>query len=290
MIKILLIVSIFFKSLMSLSQIHADIDSVDSSLEYYGVASLKLGDFIQINHFYLGGFIELRNEARFNQAIFPNHNWRGYIFLEYNFKLPSKFKNINFYLPLALEHESAHPTMGVRVAADEAFHKIYDGTFRNINLNSLRMGVSLSTVNKIQTMSEIDYQVYLYSRNTPELNNLKLGFSHGFSIGWELKYYFYRQLGFFLSLFDRFIFRSRNEVNGDIYVNENNSVIQINKKYPVIRQLNQLSFSTGIYIDIKKIKRTISFYFKIIHGNKGGFVDSRDNLTLYLFGIATESF
>ena len=66
-------------SVAGLPQTLAGPNSIGSAVEYCGMLHMKAGELISVGIVDLGGFIEVRNEPRFNQGIFPNHNWRGFL-------------------------------------------------------------------------------------------------------------------------------------------------------------------------------------------------------------------
>ncbi len=107
----------------------ADPDIISSGYCYNGVPNFKVSTAFNIKYFQFGGFIEVRNEKRFNQALLPNHNWRGFAFLNGIFPIVKKGSLIT-----GIEHESAHPTMGFHENNYYAYEKIYDNKYRKINL------------------------------------------------------------------------------------------------------------------------------------------------------------
>ena len=262
----------------------ADPDSISMGYEYYGSPAVKAGDYVEYHGCRLGGFIETRNEDRFEQGPLPNHNWRGFGFLRYNHLLyKGEMNSLN--IVTGAEHESAHPTGGFHENNDEAYEMIYDGLYRNINLNSIMLGFSGITVGRVRFRYNADYRLYVYSRNTPELHDNTLTHGHGFSGGLELYVGILPTVDLYLSLFDRYIFKGDKHRPGWIYYDEGGAAVKRYESYPIINEVNTFVLKTGILIHRTDGKRTLSIYGKMLYGNIYGFVDSRDERLRFSVGM-----
>ena len=278
---------IFFISItleiFAASFVQADPDKPFIGLEYSGVPSAKVGDSFHLNSFSIGGFLESRNETRFHQGVLPNHNWRGFAFLNYEYKLKKINKN-NFTVFGGIEHESAHPTMGFNENNNEAYEMIYDDKYRNINLNSISLGISYLYENRLFNLkSIINYQQYLFSKNTPELHNTDLSNSFGMSVGFDMVFDYCQSKKVYISMFNRFIAEGDEQRVDSIYYDENGSIITKLKSYPILNKVNTIVFKTGIIFQRKKFN--ISLYLKLLYGNIFGFVDSREKRKVVSLGI-----
>jgi len=261
----------------------SDPDHISTGIEFRGVPDLRLGDTFGSERFFFGGMVEIRNESRFNQGILPNHNWRGFLSINYDFSLADSGQML--ILTPGFEHESAHPTMGLNDGNDRAYDKIYDGTYRNINLNSFTLKLSSSTGSGYSLILNGGTQFYFKSRNTPELPVNDLTWTGGFSGGFELRYPVWRNANFFISGFDRYIFRSRKKAEGNIYYDTPSAVQTRFEDYPVINNTNTISAKTGFVFSGLVPERIVSVYFGILYGNSYGFVDSREKRTVFSLGI-----
>jgi hypothetical protein len=87
----------------------ADPDFISSGYSWNGVAQVNIGDLIAIRGLILGGMVVIRNEARFNQGLLPNHNWRGFVHAGYRLA-PKAFTKRELAVVTAIEHGSAHPS------------------------------------------------------------------------------------------------------------------------------------------------------------------------------------
>lgn len=261
--------------------VSADPDHISTGLEYRGTPDARIGDTFGYKRVMLGGMAEIRNESRFNQGALPNHNWRGFAFLYYNHPLE---ENGLLTLTSGVEHESAHPTMGLNDGNNSAYDKIYDSTYRNINLNSFLLRLNGFTGSGYTLNFICDIQFY-YGRNTPELPVNRLAWSEGFSGGIEFRYPVYENLEFFISGFDRYIFQSRKKSSSNIYHDTVYGAETRYEEYPVINDTNTVSLKTGFTLNSLIPGRKASVYFEILYGNIYGFVDSREKRTVYSAGI-----
>jgi len=261
----------------------SDPDHISTGIEYRGTPQARIGDTLSYNYFSFGGMAEIRNEERFNQGALPNHNWRGFVFLYFNQPLADEENKL--VLTAGFEHESSHPTMGFNDGNDTAYEKIYDGTYRNTNMNSflLRLCSTLGTGYSLALSG--DAQFYFCSRNTPELPENDLTWSEGFSGGFEFRYPISGNTDFFISGFDRYIFQSLKKVKGNIYHDTDSGVETRREEYPVINNTNTVSARTGLIFNDLIPGRKVSIYCGILYGNIYGFVDSREKQTVYSIGI-----
>lgn len=262
----------------------ADPDLVATGYEFYGVPAVKVGDFVTFRDFSLGGFIESRNEERFTQGPLPNHNWRGYGFLRYDREALSRPGN-SIIISAGLEHESAHPTGGFHENNDEAYEMIYDGLYRNINLNSLLLGYSQSLGTDFQLRFGAEYQFYFLSKNTPELHDNSLALGHGFSAGLEFFAAVTPYLDLFVSVFDRYIFRGGEEREDWIYHDTETGPVQRYEPYPVINGMNTVAVKAGLLFNRRRDWRRVTLYGKVLYGNVSGFVDSREERLRFSAGV-----
>ena len=261
----------------------SDPDHISTGFEYSGVSGVKLGDTFGYGNFLSGGMADIRNESRFNREIIPNHNWRGFLFLYFNY--PRNYDKDTSRLTFGYEHESAHPTGGLIDDTGEAYARIYDGTYRNINMNSFLLRLSRSYGTGYDLTFTGDTQFYFYGRNTPELPVNKLTWSEGVSGSLEFRYPVSDNTGFFISLFDRYIFQGRKKIKANIYTGTDSGVETVYRDYPVINNVNTLSVKTGVVAGNIIPGRYISLYCGFLYGNICGFVDSRDTRTVYSIGI-----
>ena len=132
----LLLLLLFSSHGIYASTVRADPDFISTGMEYCGVPAVKIGDNVRFGSFSLGGMVEIRNEERFNQGVFPNHNWRGFFFGSYDYQVFAGGGSSGV-VTAGFEHESAHPTSGLNEPVSDPYQMIYDGTYRNINLNSI---------------------------------------------------------------------------------------------------------------------------------------------------------
>ncbi len=256
--------------------IKADPDHVCSGVEYSGKAAVKIGDYLAMKHLQTGGFIEVRNENNFNTKFFPNHNWRGHFFLYASF-FTEHTEGRQIYISAGFKHESAHPTMGIRNSKSDAYTKIYDDVFRNINLNSLLVRYNRERVFEHACLAAIaDYQLYFFSNNTPELPGNTSAISNGLSFGLEYTRALSGPINFYVSLFDRYIFESKKHETDSIYFGNGADCVKREASWPVINEVNTLTAKTGLMIQLEKINRQVEVYCRVLYGNIFGFVDSRD--------------
>jgi hypothetical protein len=249
-----------------------------------GVPGIKIGDILRFHYFDIGAMFEARNEKRFNQEIFPNHNWRctGRIEIPFSLRPPG---SSHFSFNALISHESAHPTMGIREPTQKAFELIYDDVYRRMILNSIGVAGRFSCSCPHNHFSAgLGCYFYFLSKNTPELAGSKLGLSNGLSIGAENRYAFNRSLDFFVSIYDRIIFRSSDSDSGLLHEGNYNNLTNVGHKYPVMTQVNTIVLKAGLVISCKEHMEIVP-YCRLLYGNSYGFIDSRDNRLALSFGI-----
>lgn len=263
----------------------ADPDYTFTGFEYAGATVVKLGDYVRLKFLETGGFIEVRDEKHFNTKFAPNHNWRGFFFLHGAFATTDN-PNKKIFLNIGYEHESAHPTMGIQKETTDPYIKLYDGQYRVIDLNSI-----LLRYNRIQLLNQntfsvkFDYQFYFYTKNTPELTKSTRSISNGLSLGLEYNRAVNDYLNFYISAFDRYIFKGKEKASGDIFIGNDT----LYKAYPIINEVNTITGKTGVALNLDKIKRRIEIYFSVLYGNIFGFVDSREKRLKIAGGICISS-
>jgi len=266
------------------SSLHADPDHIATGFEFRGSPAVRVGDRVQIGPFEAGGMVEVRNEERFNQEALPNHNWRGFAFACFNRDL---YGGDFFRASMAAgyEHESAHPTGGLGWDGDSAHEAIYDGAYRNINLNSLMVRLASEAGRRCALRLSADYQYYFLGRNTPELPGDGLGRSHGLSGGLELSLPVAGGVDVFVSAFGRRIFQGPDNETGEVYVERDGEVRKSTVSYPLINGVSTVSARCGVSAENLVPHGTVSVYCGILHGNIFGFVDSRERRTVYSIGV-----
>lgn len=264
--------------------LRADPDFIATGVEFRGVPAVKIGDDIMFGRFSLGGMVEVRNEERFNQGALPNHNWRG--FFSASYVLPVFSRGIHSgAIDTGFEHESAHPTSGLYEPATDPYQMIYDGTYRNINMNSILLRYCHTIRDSYMLKFTIHPRLYFLSRNTPELPYTDYGWSGGVSCGAEYSLPLSGSWDVFLSVFDRYIFRGSAESRRDVYFGKDGEIVSRNVLYPVINDTNTASVKSGVTYHGDGGGVEVSVYGSFIYGNIYGFVDSRDRRTQYAIGI-----
>lgn len=262
----------------------ADPNLPSTCFEYSGTPAAKIGDTIQVKGVSLGGFLQSRNEERFNQGALPNHNWRGFAFLHYTCSFPA-WGSYTPALTIGIEHESAHPSGGFYEENNEAYEMIYDGLYRNINMNSIRVSSILCYVFGGKVCLRLDYHLYLFSKNTPELHDTALSHGHGLSGGFDGIFPLWQDYSLFISAFFRYIFTSDEHRSNWIYHDQNDTVVQVYEEYPVINSVRTISLKAGLLVHHIAHDRTLSLFTRLLYGNPYGFIDSRENRLVIAAGV-----
>ena len=275
--------------------IPADPDCIQSGIAWNGAASVKIGDSFKIGRVGIGGFVEARNESRFDQGVFPNHNWRG--FATASFDILSRSTDAKAaQLMAGIEHESAHPTMGIVESTNNPYEMIYDnGPYRTMSMNSVVVRYAKRwSGEKLSPAAMIDYQFYIRSKNTPELEGREWGETNGLSGGISIGYRLNEKVGLTASIFDRRIFDSWSKASGAMYrENQNGSLMKDSngvglkeiRREPIIRGVSTFTVKIGTTFYIEKIDRTAQLYGGFLKGNPFGFVDSREDRSVWEVGL-----
>ncbi len=265
--------------------VNADPDLAASGFEFNGATAIKIGDYLQLKFLETGGFLEVRDEKCFNCKFLPTHNWRGLFFCYANITTENS-EDKKIVISLGYEHESAHPTMGIKKTTTNAFEKIYDDVYRNINLNSFMARYSRHHIfGRNLLFGKFDYQFYFKANNTPELPGNTSSIGHGLSFGVEYIREINTILSLSISVFDRYIFKGQKKKTAMIYFGNGADFEQRETAYPIINGMNTVTAKTSLLFNIPKIKRHIAIYGSILYGNIFGYVDSRDKRHRIACGI-----
>lgn len=267
--------------------LRADPDQIHSSFKWtsQSLPMLCVGEYIQWKRVSIGGMIEVRNEKRFNQEIFPNHNWRGIGRLEVRLT-EYNYNNLSISLLTDIRHESAHPTMGIVEQTDKAYELIYDNVYRRMILNAVSASTIFTGIYGQNTFSFRSYYHFFFmSKNTPELTGSKLTESHGLSTGIQWHYNFNGTDGAYISLFDRYIFNSSKKASGKLHTGNGKSLSESEITYPVIHHVNTIAVKTGYTREIGKNGRKAGIFLEYLYGNPFGFIDSRDKRSVKAVGF-----
>ena len=265
-------------SLLAETSLKANPDcfSTGFSLTTRGIPSIKVGDLIMVRRVLIGGMVEARNEARFNQALLPNHNWRGLCRVETDLFARS-LDRTRLALRVNLSHESAHATMGIRESTQKALELIYDDVYRQMILNALSLSGSVYyTSAQAGFLTRVDGHFFFLSKNTPEFTGSRLGFGSGFSFGLEYFYHLIHHTHCYVSLHDRFVLQCRATDEGYLHTGNNDSLKNELTSYPIINKINTLVVKGGISIGLGTTSKALDFYVRVLYGGIYGFVDSRD--------------
>jgi len=278
----LAVLCLFFQ--FTFAAIRADIDAIDSRVQWSGTAALKLGELWRIGGFRTGGFIEIRDDSRFNRAILPNHNWRGYALAGYDVPLWVHDSSL-FELPIEFHHESAHATMGIEEPTDNAYEKIYDGTYRNVNRNAFCTGLNLRYGKRFRTTLDLRVLQYWKSRNTPEASNTKLGTGNALTAGssWSAPLTALTPSSWRLTVssFVRKEFSGNTRYATQLYVGDS----LLTAPYAVIQNTVSLSGMLALDRALDCTVGEIGLFVQAIYGNAGGFQDSREQIKTFAGGL-----
>lgn len=267
--------------------IYADPDNFRSMMKWTSDAlpMICIGENISLGRFSLGGMIEVRNEKRFNQEFFPNHNWRGigkFQVLLFTYQI----KNWQFSTLSDIRHESAHPTMGIVENTDKAYELIYDDVYRRMILNAVSIGNSAaSTIGKNTITFRVHYHFLFLSKNTPELTGGKLTEGHGLSFGAQWQHELNKSMGIYLSLYDRYIFKSIRSTHGNVYCGNGAALQDSIVDYPIIHSVNTAAVKSGLMREFGKKGRKFGIFLEYLYGNPFGFIDSRDKRSIKSLGF-----
>lgn len=266
-------------------QVSADPNIVGCGIEYHSTLQVKAGEVLDISCLTIGGFIESRNEARFNQGLLPNHNWRGYFLVTSALPLIRQMQ-LSLNVVTALEHESAHATMGIVEPTNKPYEMIYDHTYRKHTLNGVKVGPKFRMFDERNSLlTSASFDVYALSKNTPELPGLKTAASAGFSCGGVYRYCFAGYTSAFLSVYERYIARSATTISavqeGALYKNT--------VAYPVISSVSTFTLCAGVATPLFRSRHLLEIYARWLRGNIYGYVDSRDTRDVFAIGTVLTS-
>lgn len=267
------------------SQIPADPNSIASGFEYCGTLHLKAGDRFVFKWFEMGGFIEIRNEARFNRGLFPNHNWHG--FISGLFTWPA-IRRMQLTLEIigGIEHESSHATMGIVEKTEDPFGMVYDHKYRKSVLNAAPLSVQLEMFDQAQRLIlKGGGAWYFLSKNTPELEGLTVAGSGGLMFSGVYRYLFSQRFGCFLSLHERLIFTGAARSEGEVYFAGDNGPEREMRDYPIIRKANTITVQGGVSLPLFQSRRLLDIYIRYLYGHCYGYIDSRDSRSVAAVGM-----
>ena len=201
----------------------------------------------------IGGFVELRNvkDNAFNKSIYPFHNWRG--FFDFSFLT---YEKEDFNFSIGYEHESSHLTGGI------VYNHIYDGKYRETNLNGLYFRLSFNFLD-LKFVSSAIY--YLQGYNRPEIQNLYVkddGLEADIGFDWKKN-------GFLLSVFYRQVFNSKPYYIAEL-IDRETITTKTMDNLSAFNATSTLSIRAGYEI------KNYGFYLKYLIGNPKGFYDSRE--------------
>lgn len=264
----------------------ADIDHVDSRIEWAGLPAIKVGEYLAANGFSLGGFVELRDEARFDQGYLPNHQWRGFLRLGYTYDV-NILDSLQAQFPMGYQHESAHASMGIKEETTRAYDLIYDDRYRIVNRNAFFAGYALRYRHGWDVCWQTKYLRYVGSRNTPEAANKVLTYGNGFATGLDVSFpmsWVNRpQWAFVVSGFLRQEFESSRKVNTLVHFDSTGGAQELLVDYPVFRATRGIVGTMGLSVPMGT--RRLFFYGQYGFGNLGGFYDSRQKNTRVAGGV-----
>jgi len=262
------------------------VDHVDSRLEWAGVPAVKVGDRVDGFGWQLGGFVEVRNDARFHQGYLPNHQWRGYAQLGYIQTIHCA-DSLTLLLPAGFHHESAHASMGIQESTNQAYELLYDGRYRNVNRNVFTAGLAMHYQHHWDLQMRGDYLGYVRSRNTPEGANTALtnaqGVSAGLDVSFPLSWVGKAQWRWMIGGFFRQEFASNQMTATLVHFDEPSGAQELAVNYPVFRATRTFQGSTGLSLPLGK--RKVILYAEYGFGNLGGFQDSRQEITRVAGGV-----
>lgn len=262
----------------------ADPDRVSSGISWNGTTWIRVGDALRFDALLVGGMVEVRNERRYNQGLLPNHNWRGHAIAAWRLS-PKMLQERGLSLTLGVEHESAHPTMGIEHEPECCWEMVYDGSFRRFLMNSLLLRPAGQwNTGPVSVAAKADYQFYFYSKNTPELATQATGSSHGIGAGLQGRL----PIGsahMFVSAFDRYLFAGSRRDKGEMPFDQDTAVVVREVSRPVINAMNTLSLRAGCDFALPGGSRLVTLYAGFLHGNIFGFVDSREVRTVWSVGV-----
>lgn len=261
----------------------ADIDHVDTRVEWSGTPTLRLGDQFTIGNFVLGAFMEVRNDDRFHQEYLPNHNWRGVVRIAHE-QVFARGSWGQAMVPLSFQHESAHASMGIEEPTQSAFESIYDGKYRNVNRNGFAGGVRYQLQRFFAMTIEGLYVRYLRSRNAPEAADTHLSDGHAMTWGADVQVPFGRApVALCISSYFRQEFEGSEKRISSVYYDGESGPIAQKVRYAPLQATRTVAALLGIrYL---KSSHPVLLYASWAFGNQGGFMDSREEIHRVAWGI-----
>jgi hypothetical protein len=265
----------------SINQIEANPEFISSGIEFSKTASMRIGDQYFIKNFRFGGIIEVRNEERFNKGIFPNHNWRGFALTEYSIVNQKQFLAID----LGLQHQSAHPTMGIVTHPESEYEYIYDSKFRRFSMNSITLSFSKNhQFGKFSFLWKLKPLYFFYSTNTPEIDASTHSESIGADFGTTINYKI-NHSSLFASCYLNTQVTSDDMKNGNRWFTSGDSVASERVDSPVIQSAPTFNSRAGWALPVFNNISTMNIYTQFRFGHPRGFADSRESRSDISIGI-----
>ena len=193
-------------------------------------------------------------------------------------------------LAVGLDHESAHPTMGITIATDNPYYMIYDGSYRTMSMNSAFLRYRKRFfIDRFSPCIFVDGHGYFYSKNTPELSGRTFGEGLGISGGTEFVLAVSDGIGIYVSLYGRKIFGILKNANGSEYIDSLGTAVLTGANETPVQGVETLAADAGVSFMIKPISRYLIVHGGYLWGNIFGFVDSREKRNVFDIGISLVS-
>ncbi|MGL1902681.1 MAG: hypothetical protein OCC49_11130 [Fibrobacterales bacterium] len=255
------------------------VGALQTSLFYEKGLGLSLSKKIHLSSITLGGMIEVRNDTHFNQSALPNHSWRGNLLIGFDsvFVGPDfgKYKSVVAVYGI---HQSAHATMGIQEDISNPSYEIYDGTYRQSNLNALV--IQLNIKSSVQFQWYGSGLGYVYSKNSPELPGSQKDVSFGVRTGARWEKSVVAHGGLFMCAKFEYIAEGTKKVKG--WIADTDGLEE--QAYPVISDQYRISSGIGfIYYGFEMV--VPSLYSSYSYGSRSGYYDSRERLHLFRLGL-----
>lgn len=266
-------------------QVIADPNCIGPGVEYSGMLHMKAGERVSLGIVDFGGFIEVRNEPRFNQGLFPNHNWRGFLSAAASWPVVNMMQT-QLYITGGLEHESSHATMGIVESTDQSYEMIYDNQYRKSLFNAVPAGVKLVMYDHIQQLVLRGVALWFFiSKNTPEVAGLSTAQSGGFSLSGSYYYSVTNRFRCFLSFHNRYVFKGMKKVKSERYGDDGGNPELYEGRFRVINDINTVTATGGVAISLFQSRRVLNVYLRYLYGHFYGYVDSRDKRSMVSVGM-----
>jgi hypothetical protein len=280
---------ILLHNAFSADQITADPNFTGCSAEYSRTLQVKAGNTVSCGVLNIGGFIEARNEPRFNQGLLPNHNWRGFITGTCFYPVIQKMQ-VSCSLGAGVEHESSHATMGIVEPTERPYDCIYDHAYRKSVMNAVQACTRFEmfdTWNRLLLKGSLSF--YFLSKNTPELPGLSTANSGGLTFNALYRHLFTAKMGCFVSLHERSVFQGSKKVRGEVYFYDK----ELNQKmvdYPIINDISAFSCCAGVSLPLFQSRHLCEIYLRYLYGHCYGYIDSREKRNVFSVGVALSGF